>query len=82
MPVGPMGGLQRAPRVSESESGTTFSYSYSHNDIVENLIAMQILFAGIFEPQNCTLKLLLGSVDPQTHVALGSMGFLLWCMEF
>ena len=36
--------------------------------MVENFIVIQLTFAEIFVPQNFTIKLLLGSVEPQTHV--------------
>ena len=42
--------------------------SYSHNDIVESFIAMEIIVAEIFVPQDFTIRRLLGSVDPQTCV--------------
>ena len=45
-----------------------FSMVQIHNDIVESFIAMQIIFAEIFVPQDFTIRLLLGSVDPQTCV--------------
>ena len=69
MPVGPMGGLPRAPRGSECELGTTFPQSYSQHDIVENFIAMQIILAEIIVPQDFTKRLLLGSVNPHTRVS-------------
>ena len=64
MPVGPMGGLQRAPRGSECELGTTFPWSYSHNDIVESFIAMQVIFAEIFVPQDFTIRTAHGFKGP------------------
>ena len=69
MPGGPTGGLPRAPRGSDFKSGTTFQWSYSHNDMVENFIVIQLTFAEIFVPQDFTIRLLLGSVEPQTHVS-------------
>ena len=36
--------------------------------MVENFIVIQLTFAEIFVPQDFTIKLLLGSVEPQTHV--------------
>ena len=36
--------------------------------MVDNFIVIQLIFAEIFVPQDFTIKLLLGSVEPQTHV--------------
>ena len=41
---------------------------WGHNDIVESFIAMQIIFAEIFVPQDFTIRLLLGSVWAQICV--------------
>ena len=38
-------------------------------EMVEKFIAMQIIFADIFVPQDFTIRLLLGLVDPQTRVS-------------
>ena len=64
MPVGPMGGLPRAPRGSDCEIGTTFQ-----NDIVENFILMQIIFAEIFVPQGIITNLVIMLLIPvgNTH---------------
>ena len=56
MPVGPMGGLPRAPRGSHCKLGTTFQQSYSHNDMVDNFIVIQLTFADLFVPQDFTLR--------------------------
>ena len=57
--------------MSDFKLGTTFQKSYSHNDWVENVIVIKLPFAEIFVLQDFTIKLLLGSVDPQTHVRGG-----------
>ena len=36
--------------------------------MVDNFIVIQLTFAEIFVPLDFTIKLLLGSVEPQTHV--------------
>ena len=40
--------------------------------MVENFIVIQLTFAEIFVPQDFTIRLLLGSVEPQTHVREGT----------
>ena len=36
--------------------------------MVDNFIVIRLTFSEIFVPQDFTMKLLLGSVDPQMHV--------------
>ena len=50
------------------EEKNNIQYSYIHNDMVDNFIAIHLTFAEIFVPQDYTIMLLLGSVEPQTHV--------------
>ena len=38
--------------------------------MVDNFIVIQLTFAEIFVPQDFTIKLLLGSVEPHTYVIL------------
>ena len=66
--MGPMGACQGPPGGPDVNLGP-LSRPYIHNDTVESCIVMQIIFADIFVPQDFTMRLLLGSVDPQTCVA-------------
>ena len=51
-----MGGLPRAPWRFDCELGTTFQYSYSHNDMLENFIVIKLTFTEIFAPQDFTIR--------------------------